>query len=342
MRKYVLAGICLAWANCGSAWGQISPGTPQAQNLLIQKSLNQELNKLRKNPTQTLTIDPNRGSSLYQLSLGQALSVTAITHPVDVDLDSLDERMRAIIGSRILRGKLAQPQQFPWQVALLNSQSGNLFCSGSHIGDGWIVTAAHCFKDSPNRVQLTRTGLVVLYGTSSLVSGGTRAFPIIEPLLHEQYDPRNLANDIALIKIPPNSLSAVPLPTAQEDQNELATSTPLNISGWGRTTENGNISVDLIFGVVPVTDASRCRTAYAQNFFVGGGQICAGGINPNDPDTCRGDSGGPLSHYNALTDKRTLLGITSYGEGCGRPNYPGVYTRIHAYADWIRKHTGVR
>jgi secreted trypsin-like serine protease len=30
-----------------------------------------------------------------------------------------------------------------------------------------------------------------------------------------------------------------------------------------------------------------------------------------------------------------LVGITSYGTGCGLADYPGVYTRVSYYVDWI-------
>lgn len=62
-------------------------------------------------------------------------------------------------------------------------------------------------------------------------------------------------------------------------------------------------------------------------------QICAGGFNGKD--SCSGDSGGPLM----MTPNGTVWyasGIVSYGLGCGREGWPGVYTNIPSYSNWIR------
>jgi secreted trypsin-like serine protease len=50
--------------------------------------------------------------------------------------------------------------------------------------------------------------------------------------------------------------------------------------------------------------------------------ICAAGFN--EQDACLGDSGGPLYDEN----EKVLVGIVSFGWGCGDANFPGGYTRI--------------
>jgi len=65
-------------------------------------------------------------------------------------------------------------------------------------------------------------------------------------------------------------------------------------------------------------------------------QICAGNYD-GDKDACQGDSGGGLYIQQTLgnAEKRVVVGLTSYGYGCGLPRYPGIYTRVSFYLGWI-------
>ena len=46
----------------------------------------------------------------------------------------------------------------------------------------------------------------------------------------------------------------------------------------------------------------------------------------------QGDSGGPLLYH---SDRWQVVGIVSWGHGCGGPTTPGVYTKVTAYLNWI-------
>ena len=72
-------------------------------------------------------------------------------------------------------------------------------------------------------------------------------------------------------------------------------------------------------------EQSECEAAY-QHDPVTDNMFCADGENA---DTCQGDSGG------AGVVNGKVYGVVSTGSSCGSAKYPGVYTRVHKYYDWI-------
>jgi len=275
------------------------------------------------------TPSPNFGPLVFRLSTLRGLTFESTGKPL-ILVPPLDDG----IPDRILGGIPATSTDFPWQVALLNSSNGNLFCGGSHIGNGWVLTAAHCFYDRFGQ-KLTRANVVVLLGSTSLLSGGARVNPITDPITHEQWNPTTKANDIALIRIATRAtLATARIPSAPVEAPLISSGSVLTVSGWGTTTENGAISTELLKVNVPVTDLTTCAAAYPG--IITSTQVCAG---QTGMDSCQGDSGGPLTGLDG--SGRLLVGVVSFGKGCGRAGYPGVYARTVAFRDWIRTKSGV-
>jgi trypsin len=63
-----------------------------------------------------------------------------------------------------------------------------------------------------------------------------------------------------------------------------------------------------------------------------GSMICA--IGDGARDACQGDAGGPLLLEDDV-NQPALVGIVSWGEGCARPDKPGVYANVDDLRDWI-------
>jgi hypothetical protein len=96
-------------------------------------------------------------------------------------------------------------------------------------------------------------------------------------------------------------------------------------SGAGRTDALRSVQV-------PLVSDGTCNAAYAAY----GGidppvMVCAGDTTAGGLDACQGDSGGPLALETGTPSAPPadlLIGIVSFGVGCGDPAHPGVYTEV--------------
>ena len=89
---------------------------------------------------------------------------------------------------------------------------------------------------------------------------------------------------------------------------------------------------------MPVLTQQECRDSKYGAAAITDNMICAGFLE-GGKDSCQGDSGGPMHVAFGNTTQYQLAGIVSWGEGCARPNAPGVYTRVNRYLDWIQRNT---
>ncbi|XP_025602997.2 proclotting enzyme-like [Athalia rosae] len=233
---------------------------------------------------------------------------------------------------RIVGGHSTEVGEWPWMAALFNK--GQQFCGGSLIDDTHILTAAHCVAQMSS---WDVAGLTVRLGdynirTSTEVRHLERRVRRI--VRHRGFDTRTLYNDVAILTLDKpvpftEQIRPVCLPTG----SQLYTGKTATVIGWGSLRESGPQPAVLQEVSIPVWTNSECRSKYGAA--APGGIIesflCAGRAAM---DSCSGDSGGPLM----VNDGRwTQVGIVSWGIGCGKGQYPGVYTRVTHFLPWINK-----
>lgn len=200
-------------------------------------------------------------------------------------------------------------------------------CGGSLISALHVLTAAHCTFRAQRSAVGIRAGTAARTGGVGAV---TRSVRDIQEYLG--YSHRANDFDVAVIRMSSAlALGATVQPIALAERGAvLATGTQAMITGWGDTQETaGQAPQTLHFVSVPIVDRGVCTAAYAKHARITKEMLCAGFQGVGGRDACQGDSGGPL-----VVAKR-LYGIVSFGIGCARPNFPGVYTSVAAYRQWI-------
>uniref|UniRef100_A0A3Q3A2P0 trypsin n=2 Tax=Kryptolebias marmoratus TaxID=37003 RepID=A0A3Q3A2P0_KRYMA len=251
-------------------------------------------------------------------------------------VDDVDvvERGRSSRRKRVVGGIPALPTQIQWQIAL--EENKRIDCGGAYIGGCWVLTAAHCVRPNPSafRIKFSLWKKFRAQGTTDIV-------PVEDIQIHPNYIPTTYENDIALIKLqklpftdkcfednPAIRAVCVPWTTHLFQPNHTC-----SISGWGRTADGRSAQV-LLWANVSLIEG--CESSYKDRFKPG--MMCAGDLE-GSVDSCQGDSGGPLVCEDEL-GVSYLWGIVSWGERCGQPGFPGVYTQVAHYFEWIRLHTG--
>ncbi|XP_049569731.1 transmembrane protease serine 4 isoform X6 [Orcinus orca] len=236
---------------------------------------------------------------------------------------------------RVVGGETASVDSWPWQVSIQYDKQH--ICGGSILDPHWILTAAHCF-----RKHLDVSNWKVMAGSDKL--GNFPSLPVAKIFIIEPNITSRKERDMALVKLQlpltfSDTVRPICLPFSDE---ELPPATPLWIIGWGYTAENGGkISDILLQASVQLIDSTRCNAEDAYQGEVTKKMLCAG-ILEGGVDTCQGDSGGPLMYR---SDRWQVVGIVSWGYGCGEPSTPGVYTKTTAYLNWIynvRKNETIR
>ncbi|XP_039626535.1 transmembrane protease serine 5-like isoform X2 [Polypterus senegalus] len=233
--------------------------------------------------------------------------------------------------NRILGGSPSILGRWPWQASL--QWDGRHICGGSVVSKRWVVTAAHCFVIYD---MLKPGDWAIIVG--SLNWGGSPTggrYNVQKIFYHQQFSRINIDYDIAMLRTTTaisftDTVRPVCLPSYAQT---FSPNSNCWISGWGYTSEGGpQVSRVLRDGQVQLIDSSVCNDIEIYPNEITPRMLCAGYLDGR-VDSCQGDSGGPL----VCQSKGTwwLVGIVSWGDGCGRQNRPGVYTNVSDLLDWV-------
>ncbi|XP_054741271.1 spaetzle-processing enzyme-like isoform X1 [Anastrepha obliqua] len=264
---------------------------------------------------------------------------------------------------RIYGGDNARIIDYPWMALLRYRRGANVLeflCGGSLINSRYVLTAAHCLNQSNqtderslHSVRLGEWDLRTNPDCEVDIRGKESCAPpfielgIERAISHPKYvsNSNEQFYDIALLRLEASVtysdfIRPICLPVAQELYDNMFVNSTMEVAGWGATDKPKARSSPVKMAIsVRIWETNMCHNTYKSlnRYIDGTHHLCAGGVN--GIDTCRGDSGGPLMLLKTLNYRIVyfVTGIISFGpEPCGFNGWPGVYTRVGNYIDWVK------
>ena len=240
----------------------------------------------------------------------------------------------------IVNGMKAERGEVPWLAKMV--YKGKADCDGTLVGRKHIITAAHCILHQGMLRQAK--DYVIILGHHDHEGGrehtsGLRV-KVQKIILHPQYNSTTVANDIAILVLSKDvpfkdTINPACLPNKGSSLTRFLDK-PVTISGWGFLSllEDRPDFLQKATVVVQGKDCGKYTKDQIQT-----GMFCAGdpsNTGMNVIDACTGDSGGPATVKDDRNkNAETLIGVISWGQECGREDYPGVYTDVSHYMNWL-------
>ncbi|MFE0722676.1 S1 family peptidase [Streptomyces rochei] len=234
--------------------------------------------------------------------------------------------------SIVVGGFPVEVSDSPWTVALssrdrFGGTRAGQFCGGVAVGRTTVLTAAHCLAEEvlgspPEQVR----DLSVIVGRTDLLSDQGREIPVRDVWVNPAHDDVSNAGDFAVLTLSEDLPAGSAIGMAVEGDPAYGPDTTALVYGWGDTSGAGDYATSLRAARVRVLPDASCERAYPgsdDGRYLADTMLCAG-EDAGGRDACQGDSGGPL------VAQGRLVGLVSWGSGCGRPGSPGVYTRVSA------------
>jgi secreted trypsin-like serine protease len=233
--------------------------------------------------------------------------------------------------SVVIGGFPVEVSQSPWTVALssrdrFGGTRAGQFCGGAAVGRTTVLTAAHCLDEDvlgvpPERVR----DLKVIAGRTDLLSGREgREIAVSRAWVNPAYGGHSNAGDFAVLTLAEPLQGDSVIRMAADGDPAYTAGETATVYGWGDTSGTGDYPDGLRAARVRVLSDALCEEAYPGGMdgtYDATSMLCAGEAQ-GGRDACQGDSGGPL------VARGRLIGLVSWGIGCGQAGNPGVYMRV--------------
>lgn len=224
-------------------------------------------------------------------------------------------------------------EKYPFMATIwyLDGEEFKFKCGCSFIGKRYFLTAAHCLKNREIRRMLVRMG-------NTNLKNLPLTFRVVKAHIHPKFNLNNLQNDIAVLEvdkdIPEEMYNPLRIPCHHMDNICYNVGHQVKVLGFGKDKDNSTIEHLLDLKEVDLKVKSIEESKYHKSL-IGPDMFLAGDIvNGKVVDACTGDSGGPCIKF--LKGYWVLIGVVSWGTGCGKQALPGVYTKVLSYHEWIR------
>jgi trypsin len=244
--------------------------------------------------------------------------------------------LTAAPSSAIVGGTNASDGEFPAVAQIILGKA--FMCTGTLISPDTVLTAGHCSSLTGAAVATPAAyppqAIDVRIGNVRSDTGG-EVVPVSRVIMQPNYL-LGSGYDISLLRLSRNATKTPVKVAGSGETASWAVGSSLQIVGWGTTSEGGDTPDVLQKASVPRVADTTCASAYKDDGGFDAKTMLCAGYPQGGVDTCQGDSGGPA--FSSTASGLRVAGSTSFGVGCARAEYPGVYARVgdQILREWIR------